>query len=124
MGGLSDNFNLEHFLCPCEKCPHPLTVSTALILKLQAIRDVLGVPLKITSGLRCEKHNKKIGGEKDSAHLTGEAADILTPNDKFRWYFLDEAMAHFRRIGMYTKHIHVDVSETLPSPRLWVDVSR
>lgn len=34
------------------------------------------VVIYITSGVRCEKHNKEVGGVSNSKHLTGEATDI------------------------------------------------
>jgi zinc D-Ala-D-Ala carboxypeptidase len=42
---------------------------------LQPLRDVLG-PLHISSGWRCERLNKLVGGVPDSWHLIGCAADI------------------------------------------------
>lgn len=36
--------------------------------------------LKITSGYRCKKLNKAVGGVPNSAHLTGYAADIVPLN--------------------------------------------
>lgn len=50
---------------------------------LQAARNVLGVPLRITSGFRTAAHNAIVGGASDSDHVTGLAADFeaqgLTP---------------------------------------------
>ena len=43
---------------------------------LQPIRDRLELPLRVTSGYRCEKLNKAIGGSSRSQHVKGEAADI------------------------------------------------
>jgi len=42
----------------------------------QPIRDHFGVPIYISSGYRSAALNKKIGGAKNSQHLTGEAMDI------------------------------------------------
>lgn len=42
----------------------------------QPIRDHFGVPIYISSGYRSAALNKKIGGAKNSQHLTGEAIDI------------------------------------------------
>jgi uncharacterized protein YcbK (DUF882 family) len=39
--------------------------------QLQILRDFLNVPIKINSGYRSPAHNKKIGGVKNSIHLTG-----------------------------------------------------
>tara|TARA_B100000475_G_scaffold199914_1_gene183159 strand:- start:133 stop:618 length:486 start_codon:yes stop_codon:yes gene_type:complete len=43
---------------------------------LQPIRDSLELPVRVTSGYRCEKLNKSIGGSSNSQHVKGEAADI------------------------------------------------
>lgn len=43
---------------------------------LQPIRDAYGKPIYISSGYRCEKLNKAVGGVPTSQHLRGEAADI------------------------------------------------
>lgn len=45
---------------------------------LQPIRDELKAPLTITSGYRCSKLNKEIGGSKTSQHVKGEAADVVS----------------------------------------------
>ena len=46
-------------------------------LWLQSARDVLGVPLKITSGYRSPEHNASVGGSSTSDHPHGLAADFL-----------------------------------------------
>jgi zinc D-Ala-D-Ala carboxypeptidase len=43
---------------------------------LQPLRDNLGFPIKITSGLRVPALNKAVKGSKTSQHIYGEAADI------------------------------------------------
>jgi hypothetical protein len=43
---------------------------------LQPIRDILGVPLSITSGYRCPALNTMIGSSKTSQHLKGQAVDV------------------------------------------------
>lgn len=43
---------------------------------LQPVRDILKRPVVISSGYRCAKLNKAVGGSATSQHLTGEAADI------------------------------------------------
>ena len=46
---LTKNFTRDEFQCQCKKCEAQM-IDTELVEKLQRIRDVLGVPLKITSG--------------------------------------------------------------------------
>jgi uncharacterized protein YcbK (DUF882 family) len=48
---------------------------------LQPIRDAYGKPIIISSGYRCAKLNKAVGGSKTSQHVKGEAADIHTTSD-------------------------------------------
>lgn len=44
---------------------------------LEAIRGVLGVPLRITSGYRSASKNVAVGGAAGSGHLTASAADFV-----------------------------------------------
>lgn len=44
---------------------------------LQEIRNYLGQPIYITSGLRPDAYNKLIGGSKLSAHKLGKAVDFV-----------------------------------------------
>lgn len=48
---------------------------------LQPIRDKWGQPIIVTSGYRCERLNKAIGGSLNSDHRFGCAADIKTVSD-------------------------------------------
>jgi hypothetical protein len=47
---------------------------------LQPIRDLFGVPLRITSGYRCKKLNELVGSSNRSQHLKGQAADCQLPS--------------------------------------------
>ena len=46
---------------------------------LEPLRQRFGV-IRITSGYRCERLNRAVGGVKNSQHLRGEAADIHVSN--------------------------------------------
>lgn len=50
-----------------------------LAQRLERVRDVLGAPVRVTSGYRCPELNAKIKGSKTSAHMLGLAADIECP---------------------------------------------
>lgn len=52
---------------------------------LQPIRTKYGKPITITSGFRCEKLNKAVGGVSTSQHRKGEAVDIIGENNKELW---------------------------------------
>lgn len=43
---------------------------------LQPLRSRIGKPVQISSGFRCEKLNKAVGGAEDSDHKDGNAADF------------------------------------------------
>jgi len=45
-------------------------------IMLQKIRDFINRPVFVSSGFRCDKLNKKVGGAATSQHLLGQAADI------------------------------------------------
>lgn len=75
-GYLSKNFTKKEFACKCGcgfASPNP-----KLVEGLQALRDLLGKPIVISSACRCVSHNKAVGGEVNppSQHTRGAAADI------------------------------------------------
>lgn len=60
----------------------PLEVVAALkrtALLLEAVRTRLGVPVIVSSGYRCPALNAAVGGQPNSQHLTGQAADFIAP---------------------------------------------
>ena len=122
MGDLSPSFSRAEFRCQCGKCE--TIISMALVERLQRIRDAIRMPIRITSGYRCEAYNKLIGGETGGAHTSGEGVDVLMPSNEYRMLFLEQAVRWFSRIGIYDRHIHMDISTTMPSPRCWVGVSK
>jgi uncharacterized protein YcbK (DUF882 family) len=52
-------------------------VHPALLIGLQALRDVLNKPIRINSGFRSIEWNKSIGGASNSLHTLGLAADVV-----------------------------------------------
>lgn len=71
------DFKLEEFRCKCkDSCTgYPQIINSQLLINLQALRDRFGA-VKVTSCLRCEAHNKAVGGASSSRHKSGKAADI------------------------------------------------
>lgn len=49
---------------------------------LDPLREAWGAPIIVSSGYRCPKLNRAVGGAKASQHMLGQAADIHTVSDK------------------------------------------
>lgn len=84
--------------CPC--CGRG-AVALALVLALEDLRSLYGRPVRITSGWRCQTHNREVGGHPQSRHLIGCAVDVAPlDRDRDRWDALRLAVvAVARRYG-------------------------
>jgi uncharacterized protein YcbK (DUF882 family) len=117
MGDLSKNFSRSEFACKGTNCcGHSAPVHPELISVLQALRDQLNLPLSITSGFRCNRHNESVGGAARSFHTLGMAADVACPDgmtaeDLAR---AAETIPAFQQggIGIYPSWVHLDVRTT------------
>lgn len=118
LGDLTENFSRKEFACRCD-CKRD-DISIELVSKLQQVRDIVGKPLKITSGVRCVSHNASIGGSATSSHITSEAADIFCTDSGERDFLVGVLRSQFNRMGIAKDFVHVDVSKNKPSPVLWV----
>jgi uncharacterized protein YcbK (DUF882 family) len=110
MGDLSKNFNRKEFACKCG-CGFD-EVNPALIITMQWFRDYVDRPVVILSGCRCSKHNKAVGGVKESFHTKGMAADIRIPGASVEELRdLVENFGRFNGVGFYKRNgfVHVDV---------------
>jgi len=100
-------FKKEEFACPC--CGKN-EIKDEFLEKLDEAREIAGVPFVITSGYRCSKHNKEVGGSPTSSHLKGLAADIKTTSSKQRYKILNALLkVGFKRVGIGQNFIHVDL---------------
>lgn len=86
--------------------------------QLQVLRDVLNIPIKINSAYRSPKHNKKIGGVKNSQHITGKAVDIVAKGitTNYLAFKINELILKGKMleggIGIYDTFVHYDVRGT------------
>jgi hypothetical protein len=76
------------------------SVMAGLIEKLEKVRCFLGIPLIISSGIRCEKMNVEVGGVWDSYHKLGRAVDILVY--EANGFSVDEVANAGERYGLKT----------------------
>lgn len=70
-----------------------------LAAKLETVRAVLGRPVLVTSGYRCEELNTAISGSKTSKHMTGLAADFECPTFGTPQMVFDELRKHRDELG-------------------------
>ena len=99
-----------------------LVLSTRALIALQAVRDSLNKPMRITCAYRNPAHNKRVGGSPNSQHLKGTAFDIVVPDMDYARELeriaIDEG---FTAIGRYpARHfIHIDMRPRKPSGGLY-----
>lgn len=110
---LSTHFNTDEFSCHCE-CKTPTLVDVELIRKLDRMRELLGKPLKITSGYRCSRQQQKLRDDgrhtaiSVSTHERGMAADLFCANVTGYELAQIAEQAGFTSIGTAKTWIHVD----------------
>ena len=87
---------------------------------LQPIREAYKRPIYVSSGYRCPKLNKAVGGVPTSQHVKGEAADIYVKNDNKQLFIVIKKLIEDNKITVgqlideYNyKWIHV----SLPTPK-------
>lgn len=106
---MSANFARHEFRCRCGcGADH---VRQDLVDLLQRLRDEVGRPVVVNSGVRCARHNARVGGAKASRHLTGEAADVrvsgMTPRAVAR--IADRLLGRRGGVKAYASFTHIDI---------------
>lgn len=108
MGDISKNFSRSEFSCKCG-CGFD-TVDVELPALCEEVREIDGgLPMTPSCGCRCVEHNKNEGGEDDSQHLLGKAADLPCRNP---WHVYKELCRRYQDkygFGVYSWGVHVDV---------------
>lgn len=108
-------FRDDEFLC---KCGCGMDVKDELKRKADIARGFSGVPYRVTSGARCQKHNKAVGGTENSSHTKGLAMDIAYTDEFYLAKIIyGLTIAGFRRIGVNTKKkfVHADIDRSKPN---------
>lgn len=91
-----------------------------LLMMLDYMRRLYGLPITITSAYRTSAANKAAGGAKNSAHLRGLAVDVACLSI-YRFDMVKAALlAGFPRIGIGSNFLHLDIDLTLTHPRMWL----
>ena len=114
---LTKNFYLHEFSCN-DGTPVPekfMDNVQELANNLQILRDYLKQPIGINSGFRHPEYNKRIGGVKNSQHLTASAGDIvvgnMTPKQVARKIrmLIDYGVMEEGGVGLYNSFTHYDI---------------
>jgi uncharacterized protein YcbK (DUF882 family) len=118
---LTENFTRQEFDCKDgAKVPEKFIENvTKLAQNLEVLRAEINEPVKITgSGYRTKSHNDKVGGAKNSLHLTASAADInaknYTPKElaKVIERLIKQGKMVEGGIGVYKGFLHYDIRGT------------
>jgi zinc D-Ala-D-Ala carboxypeptidase len=104
------HFKIKEFDCPC--CGKA-DMDSEFLQMIDHARRIAQIPFVINSGYRCDHHNGIVGGKPNSAHMTGNAADIKCLDDVSRYKIVSALIyAGFKRIGVYKTFIHADNKKT------------
>lgn len=116
-------FKPAEFDCKCGACNMGYSdMDVQFVQKLDLARSIAKTAFVITSGFRCFDHNRRVGGIEESAHLTGNAADIACTRSHERFLIVSALLkVGFDRILIYDTFIHVDNDKTKPTKVLWID---
>lgn len=92
-----------------------------LLLRLDRLRSIAGIPVLLTSGYRCSEYNARIQGSPTSSHLSGLAMDISCSDSSHRYIYLRAAIVvGFTRIGIGKTFIHLDVDPEKEPGVVWL----
>ena len=114
---ITENFALKEFRCKDgTDVPEDLMENVILLCKnLQVLRDHIGKPIRVISGYRSPKYNRRIGGARRSQHMTAKAADIkvtgMSPEEvkAVIVQLIKDGKMMKGGIGLYTTFTHYDV---------------
>lgn len=96
-----------------------ILIDTRAMDKLQALRDLMGVPFRINSAYRNPRHNALVGGKPLSRHVKGDAFDISIHNlDRVQLARYAEQVG-FTGMGFYNSFLHVDTGRKRWWGRKW-----
>lgn len=92
-------------------------LSISLLIVLEELRAHFGKPVLLTSGARCAEYNKKVGGAKQSVHITTEDEPLVDGADiaingvsptQIVVHLKSLPYANLLGIGEYRSWVHVD----------------
>ena len=110
------HFKREEMKCRCggKHCDgFPAEPSKKLMQLADRVREHFNAPAIVSSGVRCEKHNAKVGGVANSRHKTGTAIDFCIkgmPSEIVLAYVQQQSATHYA-YAIDSSYVHLDVVE-------------
>ena len=126
---MTEHFSREEAMCRgCDgTCPRAIQYRPDVQARVQetaerleALRKLVGRPLRITSWYRCENHpvERVKGPGATHRHTTGRAVDVACPDPGLRFALMEHfRAAGFRCMGVYRWGLHLDWTG---GPRFWI----
>lgn len=106
-----NHFSRSEFECKgSDCCGNSAPMDSAFLKALGNFRERLKLPIVITSGFRCNKHNKAIGGTPRSYHAIGRACDVKVKGLDVE-VIAKLAREFFGGVIVYDSWVHVDTRE-------------
>lgn len=116
--GVADATGIVNYPAPEIESFIKMNIMALVDQVLDPIRERCGVPVRITSGYRCEALNDLLGGKENSLHLTGRAADFtidgLTSSEYRRLAFWCADHLDLDQMIVYAKRKFIHVSYMSP----------
>ena len=108
----ADHLNIDNR--PSDEVKEELRITVCRLNLVSLIAHAYGASIRVTSGYRCARLNKALGGVKNSLHMQGRAVDFAVSDDEIK-HKLHDALreeACIKLLGIcelieYTNFIHV-----------------
>lgn len=108
-------FKKSEFACKCggKHCNgYPVDINHTLIRVAERAREHFGMPITVSSGIRCKTHNANVGGVSNSRHKLGKAMDFsvqgVTATKVLAWVKKQPEIRYTYAIDPY--YVHMDVN--------------
>lgn len=120
MAKLSAHFSTKEMGC---RCCGKVEINPRLLDALEELRRRIGRGIRVTSGYRCPKNNRRVGGKPKSQHRLGNAADLQVRGLTVTRLWANAAQIRAFQtggIGVYKRKrfVHVDVRPN--GPARWI----
>lgn len=114
-------FYLDEFDSPDVPGSGKEIMKKSTIKMLNKVRHKVGFPLFVSSGVRSEAQNERVGGVSGSSHTRGWAVDLRISSSRDRFKVVQAAIeVGFTRIGIGKSFIHLDNDPKKPKEVMWL----